>query len=67
MRRSSVMPIQRADEGLSVKDAALALGVHEQTIRKWIRKGALPATRFGPNGWLIRIDPEDLKELRQRS
>ena len=61
-------PLERAVDGLSVVDAANELGVHPQTIRNWIKSGALPVTRFGPGGPgrrpRARIHPNDLRSLR---
>ena len=34
------------------------LRVHPETVRRWVRRGALPATKT-PSGYLL-IDPADL-------
>lgn len=39
---------------LSVKEYAQAWGVHEQTVRRWIKEGILETARHGPRG-CIRI------------
>ena len=49
------------DGTLAVKDAALALGVHPITVRRWIARGILPARRIGPR--LIRIRKADVDRL----
>lgn len=49
-------------DGLTVDEAAKQLHVHPLTIRNWINKGQLPATRFGPGRGVIRIHPDDLQE-----
>jgi len=46
---------------LTVKEVALKCGVHEMTVREWIKNGQLPAIRL-PGGKAIRIRPEDLEE-----
>jgi excisionase family DNA binding protein len=49
-------------EGMTIPDVAKQIGVDEQTVRNWIRKGKLPATRWGPeDSKVIRVDG-----LRQR-
>lgn len=49
-------------EALSVQDAAAILGVHEDTIRRWIADGFLAATRCGRR--LIRIPRSEIARLR---
>jgi excisionase family DNA binding protein len=41
----------------TVDEAAAHLGVHETTIRRWIRAGELPAVRRGRT---VRVDRRDL-------
>lgn len=48
---------------LTVEQAALALGVEPQTVRKAVYAGALPAEREGRR---IRIRPADLRAYRER-
>lgn len=55
--------LEKATDGLSVKEAADRFGVTRVTINNWIRQGKLPATKFG--GTIVRIDPEDLEKLRR--
>jgi excisionase family DNA binding protein len=52
-----------AGEYLGVKESAEYLGVNESTIRRWIKKGLLPAERVGPR--LLRIKRADLDALKQ--
>ncbi len=33
---------------LSVREAAEMLGVHENTLRRWVDEGMLPVYRYGP-------------------
>lgn len=43
-----------AEELLTVKEAAKRLKIHPQTIRRWIRRGLLRASKVGPRQWRIR-------------
>jgi|GEM_PF-2298773 len=47
----------------TVKSASLALGVHPETIRRWIRGGQLPATLQGGRRTGYRIATADLDPL----
>ena len=49
--------------GLSARDAARLLGVHERTVRRAIRDGDLAATKRGGS---FHIDPEVLERYRER-
>ena len=43
------------DRWITVADIVDALKVHEQTVRRWIREGELPATELGgKSGYRIR-------------
>lgn len=58
--------LEKASDGISLKEAADRLGVTTQTIRNWIRTGNLPATKFGPpSSKIVRVDPTDLEALRR--
>lgn len=48
---------------LSPAEAAEYMGVHDATIRRWIKQEILPAERVGPR--LIRIKRADLDALSQ--
>jgi len=48
---------------LSVGKAAAQCGVTVNTMRAWIRKGAIRFSRVGPYG-TIRINSEDLAEIK---
>jgi len=48
---------------LTITQAAALLQVHPNTVRAWIRDGALPAARYGPQ--IVRIDPKDLDRLAE--
>lgn len=54
--------LEKASDGISPSEAAERMGVSRVTIHNWIKKGLLPATRFGPR---VRIDPADLEKLRR--
>jgi len=45
---------------LSVSKVAEYLQVHEQTVRRWIHDGELPAVKVGRQ---FRIDPEDVERF----
>lgn len=45
---------------LTVADVAKQLQISEDTVRRWIKSGKLPALKIGKE-W--RIDPEELKSL----
>lgn len=48
------------DKWLSVQDVVEQLGVHEQTVRRWIKTGALPAYALGDRAG-YRVAPDDLR------
>ncbi len=52
---------QSSPEWLSLQQAALTYGVSVDTLRRRIRHGQLPASRFGQR--LIRVRTEDLDRL----
>jgi excisionase family DNA binding protein len=37
---------------VSLREAAWRLDVHEETLRRLVRAGRVPAVRFGSRGWL---------------
>jgi excisionase family DNA binding protein len=45
----------------SLQDASELYAVPVKTLRDWIRRGRLPATRIGPR--LLRVDLDDLDKL----
>lgn len=47
------------DEFADVLEASRRLNIHPESVRRLIRKGELPATKFG-NKWLIRRDRFEL-------
>lgn len=49
---------------LSINDAAEELGVTERTIRNYIARGSLPASRIRGSR-IVRIDRADLDSLLQ--
>jgi len=50
-----------ATELLTVDEVAARLRLNPQTVRRWIRRGTLPATKIGRKEWRIRAD-----DLEQR-
>ena len=51
------------DRQLTLQDAADLLGTSPSSVRRMIARGDLRAYRYGPR--LIRIDPADLRAMRQ--
>ncbi len=49
---------------MQVREAARALGVSENTIRRWERRGLIPAVRL-PSG-VRRFRPADIERARTR-
>lgn len=45
---------------LSVEEVAASLSVHQNTVRRWVREGALPAYKFGRQ---YRLDADELAEF----
>lgn len=48
---------------LTIPETARTLNCSVDTVRRMIARGELRAYRYGPK--LIRIDPEDLRALRE--
>lgn len=46
---------------MTMGEAAASLGVHRNTLRRWIASGRVPAYRVGPR--LVRLHPADLARL----
>jgi len=55
--------IHSTEEGLTLRAAAEKLGVHYNTVGKWVKDGSLPVTRFGPHGRIVRVHPDDLDRM----
>lgn len=49
---------------MQVRQAAIALGVSENTIRRWEQRGLIPAVRL-PSG-VRRFRPEDVEAAKAR-
>ncbi len=47
---------------MTVTEAAKALRLSRTVIGRQIRRGALPATKYGRDWWIL---PEDLEEFRR--
>lgn len=59
IRQRANIPAARAPvsaAGVSIRTAALELGVSTQTIRRWVAEGLLPAAQTAPHApWRIRL------------
>ena len=55
------MTIAFRNQYMTIKEAAVLLGVHEVTIRKWIWAKKLPAFPIGKGSGTIRISRIDLE------
>jgi len=53
------------EEFLTVRETARRLGVHENTVRNWVRDGILPTARV-PASRFHRFDARDVERLRQQ-
>jgi len=53
------------EKWLSVQDLVERLGVHEQTVRRWIKTGQLTAYALGDRAG-YRIAPEDVQAFMDR-
>lgn len=56
---SIVMQLRATRRPLTVRQAAEALGLHEQTVYKWSRTGRIPTLRIGG---ALRFDPSLLAD-----
>jgi excisionase family DNA binding protein len=52
------------DRWLTVAQIAELLGVHEQTVRRWLRSGALPGRNLGGKAG-YRVRAQDLDQFMQ--
>ncbi len=56
---------RQADDLIGVREAALRLGVHENTVRNWAQAGILATAAWTASGFR-RYAPADVEELRQK-
>jgi len=56
-----------AEELLTVKEAASRLKMHPQTLRRWIRRGLLRASKVGSRQWRIKESDLGLDAPRPRA
>ena len=63
-RGKKMTHIAQREEALTAREAATYLGHHINTIRRWIHKKQIPATRIGRFGQ-FKILKSDLDEARQ--
>lgn len=60
------MTMSETTAWLRTPEAAKYLGVHEETVRRWAREGAIPAAKLGNRGG-FRFKRDDLDRfLEQR-
>ena len=52
---------------LSIKQVARTLGVHENTVRRYIAQGDLPAIRLGYGRGRVMVEPAALRRFLRRS
>lgn len=51
---------------VTLSEAARELGVDYETVRRWVRKGAVPALEVGPAGSTsLRIARDELERLKR--
>jgi PTS system nitrogen regulatory IIA component len=50
---------------LRTPEAAKYLGVHEETVRRWAREGAIPAAKLGNRGG-FRFKRDDLDRFLEK-
>ena len=52
---------------LTATEAAKQLGVSDETIRRWVRLGRLPARKVGLQYFILEQDVAGLAEVKQKS
>jgi excisionase family DNA binding protein len=60
---TSRLTTHEPDEVLTLQEAADRLGVHVQTVRRWVTNGLLPAHRLGPT--MLRVYASDVEKVRR--
>lgn len=50
-------------EAISLQEAAHLLGVHEDTLKNWHRRGVITLVKCGPRLW--RVPRDEIKRLRR--
>lgn len=66
MRYTNGVTVAQAEpEFLSVRESARRLGVHENTIRNWIKTGVLTTARV-PGSKFHRLDERDVERVRRQ-
>jgi excisionase family DNA binding protein len=64
---ADVKPTREPEQLLDVRRAAVLVGRHPETIRRWVWSGRLPARREGTRLLVARSDVEALVGRRERS
>lgn len=49
---------------LRVREVANKIGVHPETIKRWIRQGKVPSPNRDRNGWYV-FDEQDIKNITE--
>ena len=57
--------MKKLNEYLTPRAAAEKLGVHELTIRRWVREGKIKAHKHPVNGRNI-LDPDEIEEMLRK-
>lgn len=53
-------------EYLTIKQVAQLLGVHDNTIRNWIREGIFPAYQLNPSGRILLKSTDIEKAIEKK-
>lgn len=64
--RTNAIPTSEVTNTLTLRQAAIYLGVHDETIRRWIKAGKLPAVQVGLAGH-YRVLPADLDAMVKKA
>lgn len=51
------------DPSLGIKEAAAAIGVHPDTVSRWVRDGLLDAERRGPK--VVKIKASEVERFKE--
>jgi len=54
------------EDYVNVAQAARRIGVSDETIRRWIRRGKLSSRRFGIQHMILERDVEELVKMQGR-
>ncbi|MCS6302805.1 MAG: MerR family transcriptional regulator [Nitrospira sp.] len=54
----------RADSGLTMTEAAKTLGIHRDTLKRWIKEGKIPDARRNSRNSYRMFTQEDVDKIR---